>query len=113
MRRRALDTSRLTDAGRWENLVEQVLASPPPYRAAPGQPVYVIHAGDRAVLVGEQDLTGPLADLMETILETGEPPLASIPGKLADPLSQASLAGLTRIDAPTSTSLPELMSTGS
>jgi hypothetical protein len=77
MRRRALDTSRLTGAGRWENLVEQVLASPPPYRAAPGQPVYVIHAGDRAVLVGEQDLTGPLADLVETILETGEPPLAA------------------------------------
>jgi hypothetical protein len=77
MRRRALDTSALTDAGRWENLIEQVLASPPPYRAAPGRPVYLIHAGDRAVLVGEQDLTGPLAGLAETILETGEPPLAA------------------------------------
>ena len=77
MRRRALDTSGLTDAGRWENLIEQVLTSPPPYRAAPGRPVYVIHAGDRAVLVGEQDLTGPLADLVETILETGGPPLAA------------------------------------
>jgi hypothetical protein len=77
MRRRALDTSGLTDPGRWENLVEQVLTSPPPYRAAPGRPVYVIHAGDRAVLVGEQDLTGPLADLVETILETGGPPLAA------------------------------------
>jgi hypothetical protein len=77
MRRRALDTSGLTDAGGWENLVEQVLASPPPYRAAPGRPVYVIHAGDLAVLVGEQDLTGPLADLVETILETGGPPLAA------------------------------------
>jgi hypothetical protein len=77
MRRRALDTSGLPDAGRSENLVEQVLASPPPYRAAAGRPVYVIHAGDRAVLVGEQDLTGPLADLVETVLETGEPPLAA------------------------------------
>ena len=73
MRRRALDTSGLTDAGRWENLIRQVLASPPPYRAAPGRPVYVIHARDRAVLLGEQDLTGPLAGLVETILETGEP----------------------------------------
>jgi hypothetical protein len=73
MRRSALDSSGLTDAGRWENLIEQVLASPPPYRAAPGRPVYVIHAGVRAVLVGEQDLTGPLAGLVETILETGEP----------------------------------------
>lgn len=77
MRRRALDTAGLADAGHWENLIEQVLASPPPYRADPGQPVYVIHAGDRAVLVGEQDLTGPLAGLVETILETGEAPLAA------------------------------------
>ncbi|HEY5989553.1 MAG TPA: hypothetical protein VIV12_24715 [Streptosporangiaceae bacterium] len=76
MRRRALDTSGLTDAGRWEKLIEQVLASPPPYKAAPGRPVYVIHAGDRAALVGEQDLTGPLADLVETILETGDPSMS-------------------------------------
>ena len=73
MRRRALDTSGLTDAGRWENLIEQVLAFPPPYRAAPGSPVYVIHAADRAVLVGEQDLTGPLHDLVTTILAAGDP----------------------------------------
>lgn len=73
MRRRALDTSGLTDAGRWENLIEQVLAFPPPYRAAPGSPVYVIHAADRAVLVGEQDLTGPLRDLVTTILAAGDP----------------------------------------
>ncbi|HEX6521331.1 MAG TPA: hypothetical protein VF070_15180 [Streptosporangiaceae bacterium] len=77
MRRRALDTSGLTDADRWENLIEQVLASPPPYKAAPGQPVYMIYAGDRAVLVAAQDLTGPLAELVETILETGGPPLAT------------------------------------
>jgi hypothetical protein len=72
MRRRALDTSGLADAGRCENLVEQVLASPPPNRAAVGRQVYVIHAEDRAGLVGEQDLTGPLAGLVE--LETGGPP---------------------------------------
>ena len=74
MRRRALDTASLPEAVRWEILLEQVLASPPPYRAEPGQPVYVIHAGDRAMLVGEQDLTGPLAGLVEAILETGGPP---------------------------------------
>ena len=51
----------------------QVLAFPPPYRAAPGSSVYVIHAGDRAVLVGEQDLTGPLRDLVTTILAAGDP----------------------------------------
>ena len=73
MRRKAPDTSVLTDAGRWENLIEQVLAFLPPYRAAPGSPVYVVHAGDRAVLAGEQDLTGPLQDLVTTILAAGDP----------------------------------------
>ena len=73
MRRRALDTSGLTEAGRWETLIEQVLAFPPPYRAVPGSPVYVIHASDRAVLVGEQDLTGLLRDLVTTILAAGGP----------------------------------------
>ena len=68
-----LDTSGLTGAGRWEDLIEQVLAVPPPYRAAPGGSVYVIHAGDRAVLVGEQDLTGPLRDLVTAILAAGGP----------------------------------------
>jgi hypothetical protein len=77
IRRRAPGTSGLTDAGRWENLIEQVLAFPPPYRAAPGRSVYVIHAADRAVLVGEQDLTGPLRDLVTTILAWGDPALAA------------------------------------
>jgi hypothetical protein len=73
IRRRVLDTSGLTGAGRWEDLIERVLAVPPPYRAAPGSSVYVIHAGDRAVLVGEQDLTGPLRDLVTAILAAGDP----------------------------------------
>jgi hypothetical protein len=73
IRRRALDTSGLTDAGLWEDLIERVLAFPPHYRAAAGSPVYVIHAGDRAALVGEQGLTGPLRDLVTTILAAGGP----------------------------------------
>jgi hypothetical protein len=32
IRRRALDTSGPTEAGRWETLIEQVLALPPSYR---------------------------------------------------------------------------------
>ena len=74
MRRRALDTCGLTEAGRWETLIGQVQAFPPAYRAAPGSTVYVIHAGDRAVLVAEQDLTGPLRDLVTAILAAGAPP---------------------------------------
>jgi hypothetical protein len=71
VRRRALDTWCLTGADRWEFLVGQVLTLPPPYRAVPGRSVYVIHAGDRAVLVGEQALTGPLRELVAMILAVG------------------------------------------
>jgi hypothetical protein len=60
LRRRVLDTAGLPDVGRWETLIEQILAAPPPYRAAPGRPVYVIHAGDRAIVAAEDNLTGPL-----------------------------------------------------
>ena len=73
LRRRALDTSGLTDSGRWEDLIRQLLAFPPPYRAAPGSSVLVIHADDRAVMMGEQDLTGPLRALVTTILAAGDP----------------------------------------
>ena len=41
--------------------------------ATPGRPVYLIHTSDRAVLIGEEDLTGPLRDLVITILATGDP----------------------------------------
>lgn len=71
--RRVLDTWQLADADRWEILIGQVLASPPPYRAALGGSVYVIHSGDRAVLVSEQDLTGPLQALVRMILTGGGP----------------------------------------
>ena len=74
IRRRGLDTSALNGAGRWENLIQQLLASPPLYRAAPGSSVYVIHACDRAVLVGEPDVTGPLRDLLTTILAAASRP---------------------------------------
>ena len=71
--RQVLDTWQLTDADRWEILIEQVLASPPPYRAAPGSSIYVIHSGDRAVLAAKQDLTGPLQALVRMILASGDP----------------------------------------
>ena len=77
IRRSALETAGLPDAGRWEHLIEQVLAGPPQYRAAPGSPVYVIHAGDRAVLVGEENLAGALHELVTTILQTGSPASAA------------------------------------
>jgi hypothetical protein len=73
IRRRVLDTWCLTEADRWDIVIGQILAFPPPYRAASGSSVYVIHAGDRAVLVSEQNLTGPLEDLVRMILTDGDP----------------------------------------
>jgi hypothetical protein len=90
IRRSALETAGLPDAGRWEHLIEQVLAVPPRYRAAPGSPVYVIHAGDRAVLVGEDNLAGALCELVRTILQTGSPALAA-----KQPARSPSLATVT------------------
>jgi hypothetical protein len=55
------------------NLIEQVLAIPPPYRATPGRPVYIIHPSDRAVLMGEENLIGSLQHLVTTILAAGDP----------------------------------------
>jgi hypothetical protein len=51
--RRAVGTGSLTGPGRCESLLGQVLAIARPDRAGPGRLVYVLHAGDRAVVVGE------------------------------------------------------------
>lgn len=80
IRRSALDTAGQPDARHWDHVIGQVLAIPPQYRAIPGNSVYVIHAGDRAVLVGEQNLTGPLHELVKTVLRTGDPALHALPG---------------------------------
>jgi hypothetical protein len=44
----------------------------PPYRPAPGQPVYLIQAGEQAFAVAEHDLTGPLRELVMTVLAEGD-----------------------------------------
>ena len=73
IRRRALDTWCLADADRREHIISQLFTLPPAYQATPGRPVYIIHTSNRAVLVGEEDLTGPLRDLVTTVLATGDP----------------------------------------
>jgi hypothetical protein len=73
IRRSALETASLPDTGRWEHLIERVLAAPPRYRATPGRPVYVIHAAGRAILVGEDNLAGGLRELVRAILQVGSP----------------------------------------
>ena len=66
---RVLDTAARSDAGKWEELIEQAaLAVPPPYRPARGRPIYEIRAGDATVWVAEGELAGPLRELVMTAL---------------------------------------------
>jgi hypothetical protein len=72
IRRRMLDTTGRADAGRWENLISEAPAFPPPYHAAPGDTVYQISVGERTFMVTEDDLTGPLRELAMAVLAEGD-----------------------------------------
>ena len=67
MRRRMVDTAAPGDVGPWEELTERALAVPSPYHPVPGGPVYHLRVDD-------QDLSGPLYDLVTAVLAIGEPP---------------------------------------
>lgn len=71
IRRLAVDTSGRDDASRWEDLVGRVPAQPPPYRVVPGAAVYHIGIDDHVLLVSENDLAGPLRDLVVAVLSAG------------------------------------------
>ncbi len=73
IRRRVLDTAGRSDGARWEELVRQTPASPPPYRPAPGDTVYQINVGERTATVAEDDITGPLRELVMAVLAEGDP----------------------------------------
>jgi hypothetical protein len=70
--RRMLDTTGRTDVGRWESLLSQVPASPPPYRPMPGDTIYQIGVDDGNFMVTEGDLTGGLQDLVMAVLAEGD-----------------------------------------
>ena len=72
IRRRMLDITGRVDAGRWENLISEAPAFPPPYRAAPGDTVYQISVGERTFMVTEDDLTGALRELALAVLAEGD-----------------------------------------
>ena len=69
--RRMVDTVS-SDAGAWEDLIARALASPPPYRPVPGDPVYHLRVAEQVVLVAEHDLSGSLYDLVTAVLALGE-----------------------------------------
>ena len=74
MRRRMVDTAASRDTGPWEELLARALAVLPPYRAVPGGTVYHLRVDDQVALVAEQDLSGPLYDLVTAVLAIGEAP---------------------------------------
>ena len=91
MRRRMVDTAASSDTGPWQELLARALAVLPPYRAVPGGVVYHLRVDDQVVLVAEQDLSGPLSDLVTAVLAIGEPPHLAA----AQPTSPL-LAGISR-----------------
>jgi hypothetical protein len=63
-----LDTAG-ADADRYQDLIAQAaLSVPPPYRPVAGKPVYQIRVGDDVVMVAEQEVTGPLRELVMAVL---------------------------------------------
>lgn len=71
LHRRMVDTVRQRDPRNWEDLAARALAVTPPYRPVPGTAVYHICVDRSVVLVGEDDLEGPLRDLVTVILAIG------------------------------------------
>jgi hypothetical protein len=78
MRRRIVDIAAAGDVGPWEELIARALAAPPPYRPVPGGPVYHLRVDDQVVLVAENDLSGPLYDLVTAVLAIGEAPTTAV-----------------------------------
>ena len=70
--RRMVDTAASGDAGPWEDLIARALASPPPYRPVPGDPVYHIRVDEQGVLAAGHALSGSLYDLVTAVLTLGE-----------------------------------------
>lgn len=65
---RVIDTATRSDPARWESLLDRAaLDIPPPYQPVPGVPVYLINTGERPVLVTQNDLTEPLAELVTAV----------------------------------------------
>lgn len=72
VRQAIVETTGRVDADWWEQLAASAqLEVPPPYRPEPGRPVYEIRAGEHVAQVAEQDLTGPLRELVTAVLAEG------------------------------------------
>ena len=71
MQRRMVDTARQSDRRLWEDLAARAVSVSVPYRPAPGIAVYHIRVDDYVVMAAEENLTGPLLDLVTAVMAMG------------------------------------------
>jgi hypothetical protein len=72
VRQAAVETAGRVDAHWWDQLAASAhLEVPPPYRPEPEQPVYEVRAGEHVAMVAEQDLAGPLRELVMAVVAEG------------------------------------------
>ena len=71
LHRRMVDTARQSDRQLWEDLAARAVGVPVPYRPAPGVAVYHIRVDDYVVVAAEDDLAGPLLDLVTAVMALG------------------------------------------
>ena len=71
IQRRMVDTARQGNRPQWEDLAARAVGVPVPYRPVPGIVVYHVRADDYAVMAAEDDLTGPLLDLVTAVMALG------------------------------------------
>ncbi|MQA98511.1 MAG: hypothetical protein GEV11_29410 [Streptosporangiales bacterium] len=72
IRRASVDTGGRGDAAAWQELVRRArLDAAPAYRPAPDRYVYDIEVDGRSYRVGEADLGGPMAELVDRVLAEG------------------------------------------
>jgi hypothetical protein len=70
--RARVETAGRVDADWWEQLAASAHREvPPPYRPVPGRPVYEVRAGEHVAMVAEQDLAGPLRELVMAVVAEG------------------------------------------
>jgi len=71
MQRRMVDTARQSDRRLWEDLAARAIAIPVAYHPVPRITVYHVRVDGYVVLAAEDDLAGPLLDLVTAVMALG------------------------------------------
>jgi hypothetical protein len=89
MQRRIVDTAQQSDRRLWEDLAARAVSVSVPYRPAPGMAVYHIRVDDYVVMAAEDDLAGPLLDLVTAVMALGSEMLGREPCPMSYGLRRA------------------------